>query len=234
MSECEMNPSVTRASSEWDRYWQHQNSGRRLYGQIASLYRRRVIAPSLRRTLAPLVCKGEPILHIGAGSGELDVLLPASWNLTSLDFSSEALRKHRVTHQRQARESKAVQGDMFRIPFADSSFKVAFNLGVMEHLNETELVLALENMWRVTKVGGSIVLYWPPVWGPTVVFLHLLARLLRLFREAPEQLHPPEINLLRSRRTTHALLQGVGFRDVKFSYGIGDLFTHVIVTARKS
>lgn len=233
MIEDKMNPSVTGASTEWNHYWRNQHSSRRLYGQIASLYRRRIIAPSLRRTLAPLVCEGDAILHIGAGSGELDVLLPTSWNLTSLDFSSEALKRHRVTHQRHARESRAVQGDMFCIPFADSSFNVAFNLGVMEHLNETELVLALEEMRRLTKVGGSIVLYWPPVWGPTVVFLHLIARLLRLFREAPKQLHPPEINLFRSRRATHALLEGLGFNDVKFSYGVGDLFTHVIVTARK-
>lgn len=233
MSEDEVNPNVAGASTEWNHYWRHQSSSRRLYGQIASLYRRRIIAPSLRRTLAPLVCKGDSVLHLGAGSGELDVLLPASWYVTSLDFSSEALKRHRVTHHKYARESKAVQGDMFRIPFADLSFKVAFNLGVMEHLNEKELVLALKEMRRVTKVGGSIVLYWPPVWGPTVVFLHLLARLLRLFREDPEQLHPAEINLFRSRRATHALLEDLGFSDVKISYGVGDLFTHVIVTARK-
>lgn len=233
MTEGKTKSTVTRASTEWDHYWRHQNSGHRVYGQIASLYRRHVIAPSLRRTLAALVCEGDSLLHIGAGSGELDVLLPVTWGLTSLDFSSEALQKHQWTYQRQAREANAVQGDMFEIPFADSSFKVVFNLGVMEHLTETEVVLALKEMERVTIVGGSVVLYWPPVWGPSVVFLHVLAWLLRLLRDEPRQLHPPEINLFRSRRKTRTLIQSLGFGDVKFSYGIGDLFTHMIVIARK-
>jgi len=224
---------MSSSSTEWNWYWRHQNSDRHLYGQIASFYRRRIIAPSLRRTLSRLIREGDSLLHIGAGSGELDVTLPISWSLISLDFSSAALERHRANHQREARESKAVQGDLFQMPFTDLSFKVVFNLGLMEHLTDKEVVLALKEMQRVAQVGGSVVLYWPPVWGPSVIFLHTLARLFQVIREAPERLHPPEINLFRSRKATQTLLRELGFDDVTFLYGIGDLFTHVVVIARK-
>lgn len=217
---------------QWDQYWRQQQTSKQLYGVIASFYRRAIIAPSLRRKLSPFMGKGASALHVGAGSGEIDILLPKDWNVTPIDFSSEAIARHRRRFASDNRVSSAIQADMFALPFDEGTFDVCFNLGVMEHFDDDDVLNALRELRRVTAHGGHIVLYWPPVWGPTVLVLHSIAAVLNLFGRTKTQLHPPEINLFRSRSHCRQLLAKAGLSVEKFSYGPGDLFTHMIVVAR--
>lgn len=217
---------------QWDQYWRQQKTSRQLYGTIASFYRRAIIAPSLRRKLTPLMRAGSSALHVGAGSGEIDVLLPREWHLVSIDFSSEAVARHRNRFQVDGRQSSAIQADMFSLPFNEGEFDVCFNLGVMEHFDDDEVVAALRELRRVTSADGRVVLYWPPVWGPTVLVLHSLAAVLKVVGRKKTQLHPPEINLFRSRKHCRQLLTKADLQAVEFSWGPGDLFTHMIVVAK--
>lgn len=218
--------------AEWDRYWGEVGTVNKLYGSIASFYRRIVIAPGLRRLLSAHVRDGGFALHAGAGGGEVDLVLPSEWELVSIDFSSRAVRLNRSRRLSAGRTSRVVQADIFSLPFADGQFDVSFNLGVMEHFTDSQIVDALREMQRVTSAQGRVIIYWPPVWGPTVVMLHTLARILRLLGRQSVQLHPPEINLFRSRSRCETMLSKAGLRAVKFRYGPQDLFTHVIITAK--
>lgn len=216
----------------WDQYWYQQNSTTRVYGKIASFYRRKIITPSLRRTLSKFVTSQSSLLHAGAGGGEIDFNLPANWNLHSIDISFEATQLQRAVFKTQNRSSSSLQADLFSLPFPSHYFDVVFNLGVMEHFTNTEIYEALVEMRRVTKRGGYLVLYWPPIWGPSVLVLHSIARVMRVLGRSHIQLHPKEINLFRSKRDCREILLKAGLQEVRIRYGPGDLFTHVIVIAR--
>lgn len=227
-------PDLNSQEADWNTYWEQQNASGRLYGRIASFYRRTIIAPSVRRTVKQHLGNGECVLHVGSGSGEIDSLLPNSWILYSIDFSTAAIARNCRLLRSIGRDPLAAQADMFALPFADSSFGVVFNLGVMEHFSDDEIVSSLLEMNRVVMPSGKIIMYWPPVWGPTVVALHLLAAVLRLVRRSKTQLHPPEINLFRSRTHCRKLLSRAGLRLESISYGPHDLFTHVVVVATRA
>jgi ubiquinone/menaquinone biosynthesis C-methylase UbiE len=216
----------------WNQYWQQQDTTTRAYGKIASFYRRMIISPSLRRTLSQLVTAESSLLHAGAGGGEIDVSLPADWNLHSLDISFEATQKQQRIFKTRSRNSVSVQGDLFSLPFPRQVFDVVFNLGVMEHFTGTEIHEALVEMRRVMKRNGYLVLYWPPVWGPSVLVLRLMTRVLKFLGRSHIQLHPREINLFRSKQACQEALTKAGLRDVRIKYGPSDLFTHVIVIAQ--
>lgn len=216
---------------QWDHYWIHQHASSRIYGRIASFYRRQIIAQSVRRTIRRHMSTDRRVLHLGAGAGEIDALMPNDWMLIAIDYSSEATRLRRDRLKVLGLERPAVQADMLSLPLKRASFGTIFNLGVMEHFSDSEIVQSFSEMKRVLAPEGLIILYWPPVWGPTVMVLHALARVRRVLRPSAEQLHPPEINLFRSRQKCNALLAQAGLQALTISYGPGDLFTHVIVVA---
>lgn len=217
---------------QWDHYWGDTGTVGRLYGWIASIYRRLVIAPGLRRNLSQHLRDSSRILHAGAGAGEIDLALPSEWGLVSIDISSRAVQLNRLRGMSAGRTGRVVQADVFALPFAEAQFEVSFNLGVMEHFTDSQVVDALREMRRVTSAQGCLIIYWPPIWGPTVIVLHSVSRILRLVGFKSPQLHPPEINLFRSRSHCEAMLSEAGLRAVKFRYGPRDLFTHVVITAR--
>jgi ubiquinone/menaquinone biosynthesis C-methylase UbiE len=216
----------------WNQYWQQQDTTTRAYGKIASFYRRMIISPSLRRTLSRFVTADSSLLHAGAGGGEIDVSLPADWNLHSLDISFEAVQLQQKVFKTRNRNSVSVQGDLFSLPFPHQAFDVVFNLGVMEHFTNIEIHEALTELKRVMKSDGYLVLYWPPVWGPSVLALHVITRIISFLGRSRIQLHPEEINLFNSKRECRKILRNSGFLAERITYGPGDLFTHVIVIAR--
>jgi SAM-dependent methyltransferase len=220
------------ARVQWDHYWGETGTVGRLYGWIASFYRKFVIAPELCRNLSKHLSDSGCVLHAGAGAGEIDLALPSEWGLVSIDFSCRAVRLNRLRGLSAARSSRVVQANIFALPFADGQFEVSFNLGVMEHFTDSQVIDALREMRRVTSAQGCLIIYWPPAWGPTVLVLHTVSRILRLVGCRLTQLHPPEINLFRSRSRCEAMLSEAGLRALKFRYGPQDLFTHVIITAQ--
>lgn len=219
---------------EWDSYWEQQSSVTKTYGKIASIYRKFIIPRSLIKTLNLKLNSNSRILHAGAGGGEVDVALAPSWNLYSIDYSFRATIQHREVHYKDGREDLVAQADIFNLPFANNTFDAVFNLGVMEHFSDDEIVDALKEFRRVTRVGGVIILYWPPIWGLSVMVLRSAKFLLQLERRKQISLYPPEINLVKSRRRCERWISEADLSLEQFSFGIGDFFTHQIVIARKT
>lgn len=223
--------SHVEQSDLWDEYWGTKTSPHRLYGRIASFYRRAILAPSVTTVVKRELNPNSRVLHLGAGAGEIDSLLPSEWDLVSLDFSAEATRLRQSTSAKTGETGFAIQADLFDLPFNQSSFGVVFNLGVMEHFTDDEVLASFSEIKRVLEPTGRAIFYWPPVWGPTVIVLHSIANCLRIINRSVVQLHPPEINLFRSPQRCRRLLSQAGLRATSISYGPRDLFTHVIVIA---
>lgn len=171
------------------------------------------------------------VLHAGSGGGEIDALMPQDWRLVSIDFSEEAIQRHQLRQKSIDRNLVVLQGDLFALPFYGGYFDVVFNLGVMEHFSDEEVVRALSEMKRVLAPQGRVILYWPPIWGPTVFVLHSIAWLLRITGRYKTQLHPAEVNLFRSATRCRRLLAHAGLKPISITYGPQDLFTHVIIIA---
>jgi ubiquinone/menaquinone biosynthesis C-methylase UbiE len=213
-------------SSDWDHYWKQQNLGQRTYGLIANFYRKFIIRRTLNHHIAKLYSPNSVLLHAGSGSGEVDVELTKTFRITAIDFSTNALQTYIDCHPNQ---SVVAQADLFCLPFQDASFDGVFNLGVMEHFNDEEIVRALIEVKRVLKPNGKIILFWPPIWGLSVIVLHSVHFVfLKVFKK-DVNLHPAELNLLKSKKKLIQWCSDANLRVTEFKFGPRDFFTHQIV-----
>ena len=121
-----------------------------------------------------------------------------------------------------------------RTQFPDQQFDGLYNLGVMEHFLETEFPAVFGEFHRILKPNGRLVLFWPPEFGLSVVFLKGVHYILNDILGRNQYLHPPEPSRVRSRKGIDEKLRMYGFELEDFSFGIHDLFTHAIVIARKT
>jgi ubiquinone/menaquinone biosynthesis C-methylase UbiE len=224
----EQRHQVAPSANDWDNYWSEQRKSEAVYGVIADFYRRRIISKSLRRAFTRYVSPGSHCLHAGSGSGEVDRTLENKWSVVGLDFSYEATLRYR---QRHSTESVIVQADNFKLPFSDDKFDCVFNLGVMEHFGLDEISAMLVEFRRVLKPNGVIILFWPPVYGLSVIVLRVVHKLIMLFNKGFTPLHPREIWLIRSLKQIRRTMELLNYKDVRFRFEIRDLFTHEIIIA---
>lgn len=217
------DPKRSPGSDQWDTYWNAKSTGSHIYSGIASFYRRKIIKQSLERTLKAVFRPNSSLLHAGCGSGEVDMNLENFVSITAIDFSMTALREYQGFHPVNR---KLLAADLFKLPFADGSFDGVFNLGVMEHFSENEIVTALTEIRRVLAKDGKVVFYWPPVWGLSVIALLTAHKLLAIVGRKGVRLHPVEHSLIRSRRTCEEWFEAGGLQLESFRFGWSDFFTH--------
>ena len=215
-------------SSDWDNYWTGTRNSDAVYSAIADQYRKLVIRRSLMRAFSRHIPSGSMCLHAGAGSGEVDIALADKWNVVGLDFSWEALGRYRTIH---SQSSLIVQADNFMLPFPNSQFECIFNLGVMEHFDSNQIYEMLIEFRRVLSPDGKLVLFWPPIYGLSVLALRTFHGLARKVKKDFSPLHPKEISLIRSRESVRDLLVRAGFCNISFKFELRDLFTHEVVVA---
>lgn len=218
-----------KAKDEWDEYWGKKRE-KASYDIIASFYRYRLIKPNLNKFIKKYFSKDSQLLHAGCGSGETDVDLVNYTNITALDLSDKAISRYKNIH---GKKCKTMVGSIFDIPVADSSFDGIYNLGVMEHFLENEIVEILQEFNRVLLPKGKVVLFWPPSYGVSVFALRALHFVLNGVLRKGIKLHPDEPTQIKSRSQIKRLLDQSGFVLEKFSFGFRDAFTYVVVVASK-
>lgn len=219
----------------WDEYWKDSPPNSGLYAAIARFYRTRIISPAVRHYFRRYFsdAPGHVYLHAGCGSGESDSLIGyEAANFVLMDISIEALRIAKETTR--FRKVHFVCGDIFAPPFRDSSIDGIWNLGVMEHFHEPDIARIFAGMGRIMKPGARCVIFWPPVYGLSVIalnsFLFLANRILR----RGLQLYPDEISLFRSLSRVRGLARGSGITVERIHFGIRDLFTYAVLVGRAS
>jgi SAM-dependent methyltransferase len=136
---------------------------------------RGVVNRTLSRFLLGRLPRGEGVrtLEAGSGPGVCSSLLAAHGDgvrATILDVDQEALDLARA----RADGVMAVQGDLYRLPFAAGTFDLVFNSSTMEHLDGFDR--ALGEMVRVTRPGGRIFVGVPYKYGLFLPFNLLPAR----------------------------------------------------------
>jgi len=222
------NPAIEDAQG-WDDYWkQSASDGNLAYKVIASLYRRAVISRRLAIAIRQTFPRGAKILHAGCGSGQVDVAFENEMRITALDSSLKALQ----TYARTVFQAEAViHGTIFQLPFADRTFDGIYNLGVMEHFEEREIVKILAEFRRVLKPQGRLLMFWPHARATSVAVLRLWQGLRNRFSQEAKLLHPAEISLARGKAWMKELLLQGGFSLESYSFNGDDLWVQVVVVA---
>jgi SAM-dependent methyltransferase len=98
------------------------------------------------------------VLDAGCGTGGLLEFLRKSFNVAGFDDSFEAVRK--AFERNGSYESLAV-GDVESIPFHNNRFNAVTCIDVIYHANVADERVALNEMNRVLKPGGYLILQVP-------------------------------------------------------------------------
>ncbi|MGA8179135.1 MAG: class I SAM-dependent methyltransferase [Desulfobacterales bacterium] len=97
---------------------------------------------------------GEVILDAGCGTGifTADILETGAW-VVGLELAPAMLGRALIKFS--GRAFKSVIGDIQRLPFADASFTKTISVTAVEFIPDARI--AVEELFRVTKPGGTIV-----------------------------------------------------------------------------
>jgi dolichol-phosphate mannosyltransferase len=221
-----------KVQHEWDSYWTSAGyRGKGLYDAIAVFYRAFLIRPTVNHFLGSNFPQGAKVLHAGCGSGLVDVDMAKQLNITAFDISPRALTEYANCHV--GLRTTLVQGDIFDIPCVDGTFEGIFNLGVMEHFTEAEIVAILREFQRVLKDGGRIVLFWPPSYGLATRFLKFASWVVSNVLKSDVELYPREITHVESRAQVERFFDAAGLVVVGFHFGARDFFTYQVIVAQK-
>lgn len=220
-----------KEEKEWDKYWtKKKTASQAVYRKLASFYRQFIIKRALNHFIESEFKTSSVLLHAGSGAGQVDKDLLQKFDITALDISYEALKLYKIHNGEKA---KIVQASIFDIPIKPQTFDGIYNLGVHEHFTKQENKKIFKEFLRVLKPDGKIVLFWPPKFGFSVMFLNTLHFILNDVLGKKIRLHPQEISLIESRKQVENILKDSGFKLTKFYFGPMDLFTHTILVAIK-
>lgn len=221
----------TNVEEEWDEYWKFDKKNRKiLYDTIAIFYRKYIIRQNLNQHIKSNFKKNANVLHAGSGGGQVDADIVKYIKITGLDISTGALNLYKRLY---GDKCQIIHGSIFDIPVKKESFDGIYNLGVMEHFTEKEIKQILKEFHRVLKKNGKIILFWPPAFGISVIFLNSMHFILNNILGKKIRLHPEEITKVKSRKQIKDLLLKSGFELTKFNFGPRDLFTYVVIVAKK-
>lgn len=221
-----------KEEKEWDKYWtKKKTTSQAVYRVIASFYREFIIKRTLNHFMLKEFKKGAKLLHAGSGSGQVDEDIIRMFDITALDISQQALNLYKKNN---GIHSKVLKASIFEIPTKAKTFDGIYNLGVHEHFSGPENQKILKEFSRVLKDDGKIVLFWPPKFGISVIFLNFLHFVLNDLLNKKIRLHPDEVSLIESKKQVASVLKDSGFKMSKFYFGPRDFFTYCVIVARKS
>ena len=164
----------------WDNYYQKDKPVVNLIEKINEVYFSRVFEHYFKKYTPQLF--NLKILEAACGSGLMSSRLATQGAETQLlDLSANALKVATENYRKTGQEFRGRQADILKMPYNDNTFDVVWNQGVLEHFNNPEMVV--EEMLRVTKKGGVVILFVPAYLSPLHIVYKLLetAKLLNLW-----------------------------------------------------
>lgn len=107
--------------------------------------------------------KEPKILEAGSGAGKDSLVLKhPNLKITLLDISEEALKVARVYTKGFGKKNvKYICHDLFNPPFKKEVFDLTWNIGTLEHYSKNKIKEAINEMVRVTKKGGFVIVGMP-------------------------------------------------------------------------
>lgn len=110
------------------------------------------------------IAEGTCVLEVGCGTARSSLRLSeVGARVFGVDISSKAVQIARGIwwHTNCAGKAAFIRGDVRAIPFPSDTFDLVWNSGVLEHFHASERKAILEEMMRVAKPGGAVVVFVP-------------------------------------------------------------------------
>ena len=119
----------------------------------------RALAKTLLKEIRDLDLKEFSVLDVGAGSGELllsigDFAARSNRRATLVGLDKNELAAREIAG---GRDLLTVQGDAFRLPFADGTFDYAISSLFFHHLGDEQIPRVLDEMARVARRGVYVI-----------------------------------------------------------------------------
>jgi len=149
---------------------------------------------------------GELILDIGCGRGEFLYLCARNGGIViGMDYSPAAIK---ILSSRKDANVSIIQASATMLPFRDNVFDKVVMLDFVEHLDQDDLRKCLEDVRKVLKQRGQLLIHTPNQWGDYVLSLYdKIISGLRLplwKRHVYYSLHVNVLNPISLRRTLRA------------------------------
>jgi SAM-dependent methyltransferase len=104
---------------------------------------------------------GNRVLEVGCGRGSLSAYFAdAGWDCTLLDLSPAVLEVAENAFSANGLKAKFDVGDCLSLPYDDDSFDLAFSIGLLEHFEDIDRVIA--EQYRILAPGGKFIGYVVP------------------------------------------------------------------------
>jgi SAM-dependent methyltransferase len=214
----------------WNQHWRALEGRLQLFGRIASLVRRQVLARAVRYFTDRYFPRRGLLIEAGCGTSE------SSWRmqrlertLVGIDFSLAAL----CATRQLGRFDGVVCADIRHLPFADGAVSGIWNLGVMEHFAPAAAAGILDEFRRVCREQAIILLFWLPSFGLSRWVLGPLEWFKSRGGRAAFRFFPDEVNRLSSRRAARQAMAASGLELLRAAFTFRDGFNHLILVARK-
>lgn len=213
---------------EWEKYWVgHEGS---LFGKASRIYRKYILSYHVKRILGLYFQQNGFYVDCGSGSSESSMRLEAiNKSYIALDKSHQTLKKAVSKFDNLT----GIAGDIFHLPYKSESIAGIYNLGVMEHFNQSEIVDVLNEFHRVLKKDSFIILFWPYKNGFIQRMLDSVTYFLTKICRIKFWYTPEEITRLNSKDHALSIIKNTSFEMEKIYFSFHDLFTHYIVVAKK-
>ncbi len=215
----------------WDEYWNlKKGTGGLLYDLIAVFYRKFIIRRTLNYFVKKHFTKGSKVLHAGCGGGQVDIDISKWINISALDISIPALNFYKKNNKNV---KELIHGDLFNIPSGNGEYDGIYNLGVLEHFTHQEIEQILAELYRVVKPNGKMIIFWPPEFGLSVLFLKGVHYILNNILKKGIDLHPKEISRVKSRKQVEDIFCRANFSVIEYYFGLRDALTYSVIVLTK-
>ena len=220
--------SKSNTKEEWNRQWQKLD--RSLFGRICSLHRKWFISRFVAHLAEKYFPKQGTFIEAGCGTCESSARIRKhNRELIPVDYSEYILNA-----KLPEKFSRPVVADIRNLPFEDNSVDGIWNLGVMEHFTEKDMVTVLDEFHRVLKNDSHAILLIPPVFGSSELVLGAVERVINVFRKNKFCFMTEEITPVRSKRHITSIVNKSKLRIYKTHFSPRDLFTYYAVVCKKA
>jgi len=155
------------------------------------------------------VISGSAILDIGCGAGlATNPLAQRGYKVTGLDLAKGALEEARRRDQTQS--VKYVEGNAYKLPFADEQFDAVMSLDFLEHVDEPSRVVAEAS--RVLKPGG--VFFYHTFSKNWLAYLVVIKGIEWFVKNTPEHMHTYELFIDHKTLLSDLKANGLRFEEV--------------------
>lgn len=145
----------------WDKYWKKQSEI-----ELKNIIKNDPFYRLLKRLIKLPQNKRLRILEVGCGSGARTLALIKDFNeyhisAAFIDLSLPALSYAKRSADNNEITADFIMADALKMPFQDETFDIVWNGGVNEHFEGEERQKIFDEMARVGKVGGKIIVIVP-------------------------------------------------------------------------